>query len=194
MSRKPLYSERELAEAEGEELASHERLLEALKQSIDNPGSLFSEYVLRARAGDDWAAREVLHSFCICFEKNQTIPHDILRHFYLAFSIYLSRGSRTSLEKALGLVAPAHRRRGARNKKGKVGADNHPLQIVAYVYLAMKRDQINKQAALIQAAERFQLTQRMIESYDREWKGLKEFAIDELERLAQPVAPGLSEK
>lgn len=190
MSKKPLFSERELAEAEGAALASHDHIRWALEKCTDGPDHFFNACVERAQKGDEWAAREVLHCFCTCFESDAPVPRQIQRYLYLGFSRYLQRGGDAPLDKAMGLVAPAHRKKGTRNRKGKAGDDTSPLQLVAHVYLLMKRDGLRKGTALERTAEQFNLTRRALEGYDAVWKIVSDNSLEDLERLAQPVSDG----
>lgn len=171
-----------------EELEEHKRALAwAIQNSSDSPNDYFAWLGTWARAGYKSAARNMLYGFCASYDRREPIPDAILEYLYLAFNRYLAVQSDVPLEKALGLTAPAHRKAGALNKKGV--EDREPIQILAYVYLLMERDSKTKQDALHLAADRFRISTRQIERYDKDFDNVGNLSGEELERLAKPNAP-----
>lgn len=170
------------------EIEDHKRALSwAIENSSDDPAEYFRWLGTRAQAGQDSAARDMLYGFCMYLDRREPVPNSILEHLGRAFGRYLSRGSRVPLEKALGLVRPPFRRVGSLAKKGVI--DRDPFQILGFVYLLIKRDKKAKQEALEIAAERFRISKRQIERYDRRFDGVRSLTGAELEILGQPHAP-----
>jgi hypothetical protein len=157
----------------------HAALKWALQKITDDPDNFFEWNRTRAQIGDHNAAEELLHGFCLYIDQKKPIPAPVLKHLYLAFSVYLSSRGTKKLEKLLGLKRPAHRKRGT-------GVD--PVPIVAYMRLCIKRDGMTKQAALQASANRFHVTTRTIERYDKDLNQIRTLTGAELEQLAKPTA------
>lgn len=175
-----------------EELEEHKRALAwAIQNSSDSPNDYFEWLGTWARAGHESAARNMLYGFCSSYDRKESIPDAILEYIYLAFNRYLAVQRGAPLEKAFGLTAPAHRKVGVLNKKGV--EDRIPIQILAYVYLLVNRDGKLKQDALQLASDRFRISTRQIERYDKRFDAVGTLSGPELERLAQPNAPAPSD-
>ncbi len=176
MSKEPVSTETHTAHA----------LLEwVLEKFTTNPDDYFEWSRTRAEIGDYDAAGDLLHGFCLYYEQRKAIPKPILDHLYLAFSAYFSSHESKKLEKLLGLSRPAHRKRGT-------GVD--PVPIVAFLYLVIKRDCLTKQVALKTVAERYHVTTRTIERYDKEFNQIRDLTVPALEQLARPTVRSSRDK
>lgn len=185
MPTRSILVERAIAEAEGRILTQTEGLAWVIEHISDDPNAYFEWLSTWARAGHDSAARDMLYGFCYFYERSEPVPKAILHFLWLAFNRHLSSDP-LPLEKALGLVAPAHR------KKGTGGADG--MRAVAYLYLLITRDGKKKQEALEAAAARFHISKRHLERFDKAYGAISDMPPADLERLAQPNTPAPSDK
>lgn len=148
------------------------------KQSIGNdPDGYYAWNYKQAKDnGDVSAAKELLNGFCNAVAENSPPSPIIVDYLALAFEQYLQ--GKLSIDKAL-LLRPRTRGR----KKGKT-SHTRPEVVVAYMYLLMKRDHMNKSQAKASAGEKFCIGTREIERYDKEWNLIRNFDLEELTLLA----------
>lgn len=145
----------------------------------DNPEDFYRWNLKRAKAGDVSSAKELLHGFLSYLDQKEPFPDAILEFLSDGIDSYLRDA--IPLEKGLHLIAPAHR------KKGVPTCD--PIPLVAEIYLLMKKKKIGKEKAKEMVWSARGVAVRVLEQYDKEWNLIRDFSIEELERLMQPKTP-----